>query len=157
MTHGAVLLIIEDGDEYRRFFSRHLTDSSYHQARSYAACMTLLEDDGIEPDAFILDIRFDRVPHDDLIGDVEEIAEQLLGDPSNLEAAWRYLSDNQGYLILRELRDAGYTQPALMIADIPKRQRDNLGRLYGTVGVVPSFDRAAIQRELERLLGKAKP
>jgi len=152
---GPKLLIIEDGDEYLRFFSRHLRNYDYVQARSFDACMEILDGPGAASAGIVLDIRFDRVPREDLIGDVAEIAEQLLGDPSDLESAWRYLSDNQGYLILRALREEGFTQPALMIADLPDRQRDNLERLYGTVGVVASFERAAIQRELDRLLGRA--
>ena len=142
------ILIVEDGDEYLRFFSRHVGGYRYHQARSLASCVELL--DGIDPVAFVLDLRFDRVPREDLIGDVDAVASQMFGD-GEVEAAWRYIEDNQGYLILRELRDVGYAQPALIIAELPERRQENLRRLYGAIGVVPSFDPGAISAELQRL------
>lgn len=146
------LLIIEDGDEYLRFFSRHLNHYEYLQARSLEECLALLGNLKRPPRAFVLDIRFDRIPREQLIGDVPTIAAQMFGGDSDLEAAWRYVIDNQGYLILRKLREAGHQQPALMINDLPARQRANLTRLYGAIGVVPSFDRGAIQEELNALL-----
>ncbi len=146
------LLIIEDGDEYLRFFSRHLNQYTYLQAHSHLECVEILEHRRLPVEGIVLDIRFDRVPRAHLIGNVEEIAERMFGDISEQEAAWQYVIDNQGYLILRDLRDSGFEQPALLIADLPPRQRTNLGRIYGEVGVVDSFDRSAIQRELSRLL-----
>jgi hypothetical protein len=150
MTNPEVL-IVEDGDEYLRFFSRHVDGYEYKQARSLKTAREILES-GPGPVAFVLDLRFDRVAREDLIGDVEEIAAQFFAE-GEADAAWRYLVDNQGYLILRELRDEGYEQPALIIAELPGRRQDNLRRLYGNIGVVASFEAAAIKRELERLLG----
>ncbi len=145
----AQLLIIEDGDEYLRFFSRYLKDHQYNQAHSLEACLNEL--DTSIPDGFVLDLRFDRVPREDLIGDVEDMAGNLFG--GDLEAAWRYVVDNQGYLILQELRERGFNQPALLVAELPQRRQDNLRKLYGRIGVVPSFDRNRIARALRELLG----
>lgn len=143
------LLIIEDGDEYLRFFSRYLSDFEYYQARSLADCAALF-DEGISPDGLVLDLRFDRVPREDLIGDVEQMADGMFGgDP---EAALRYIIDNQGYLILQQLRARGHHQPALLVADLPTRRQENLRKLYGRIGVVPSFDRRQIAKALGNLL-----
>jgi len=149
------LLIVEDGDEYLRFFSRHLSQFSYVQAHSHKESLEHLEQEGQSVDGIVLDIRFDRVPQDDLIGDLEEIADRmgLWGEVSEQGAVWQYVIDNQGYLILQALREVGFSQPALIIADLPPRQTENLERMYGAVGVVGSFDRQAIERALEGLLG----
>lgn len=146
----AQLLIIEDGDEYLRFFSRYLTEHEYTQARTLSACLHGLAA-APAPDGIVLDLRFDRVPRADLTGDAAEIADAMFG--GDVEAAWRYIIDNQGFLLLRELRDAGHGQPALIISDLPERRRRNLGKLYGNVAVVPSFDRSAIRLALEGLIG----
>ena len=88
-------------------------------------------------EGFVLDLRFDRVPRGDLVGDVEQMAGRLFG--GDLEAAQRYIIDNQGYLILQNLRQRGCHQPALIVADLPPRRQENLRKLYGKIGVVPSF------------------
>ncbi len=143
------LLIIEDGDEYLRFFSRYLTAYDYTQARTLRACLAAL-DASPAPHGIVLDLRFDRVPREDLTGDAGDIAAAMFG--GEMDAAWRYVIDNQGFLLLREIRDAGHEQPALIISDLPERRRRNLGRLYGNVAVVPSFDRTAIEAALQGLL-----
>ena len=149
------LLIVEDGDEYLRFFSRHLSQFAYVQAHSHSECLAHLEDEGHPVDGIILDIRFDRVPKEALIGDLEEIADRmgLWGEVSEQGAVWQYVIDNQGYLILQALREKGFLQPALIIADLPQRQVENLERMYGAVGVVGSFDRQAIEKALSVLIG----
>ena len=63
-----------------------------------------------------------------------------------------FIEDNQGFLLLREMRDAGHEEPALIISDLPERRCQNLSRLYGNVAVVLSFDRDAIVAALEGLL-----
>jgi hypothetical protein len=140
----ATLLIIEDGDEYLRFLSRYLTEHRYLQARELSECLTLLAQ---RPQALILDLRFDRVPREKLTGDAEEVADELFG--GDVDAAWRYIVDNQGFLILKELRDAGHHQPALLVSEIPARRLENLRQLYGQIDAVPTFDRDAIASALE--------
>jgi hypothetical protein len=58
------------------------------------------------------------------------------------------LQDQQGTLILAELRAAGFAQPALFVHDLPPRRLANLRRLYGAVDAVPALDAAAIRRAL---------
>lgn len=146
------LLILEDGDEYLRFFSRHLAHFNYLQAHNLTEAQHHLTEHGDAIDAFILDLRFDRIPREDLIGDAEDIAEEMFGGPEEIDSAWRYIIDHQGYLILRALRDQGRMQPALLIAELPERQHENLRRLYGAIGVVPSFEPKAIAQQLQDLL-----
>ena len=143
------LMIIEDGDEYLRFFSRYITNYAYHQAHSMQACLEFF-DSGASIEGFVLDLRFDRVPHTDLIGDVEQMAGAMFG--GDLDAAQRYIVDNQGYLILKELRQRGHQQPALLVADLPMRRQENLRKLYGRIGVVQSFDKGRITAALKELV-----
>ncbi len=150
MTAQPTLLIIEDGDEYRRFFARHVDGYAYNQARSLSECLEIME--AAPPEGFVLDLRFDRVPRADLVGDPATIADEIFGNASELESAWRYNIDNQGFLILRELRSRGYDQPALLITELPERRKNNLRRLYGKIGVVASFEAASIQEALTSLL-----
>lgn len=143
------LLIIEDGDEYLRFFSRYLTDYRYLQARDLPTCLQHLKGNP-RPDALILDLRFDRVPRENLCGDPEEIADEFFG--GDMDSAWRHIVDNQGFLILQHLREEDHQQPALLISEIPSRRLQNLRRLYGALSAVPSFDKRQIARALQDLL-----
>jgi ActR/RegA family two-component response regulator len=142
-------MIIEDGDEYLRFFERYLTEHSYRQVRKLEGCLEALESQE-PPQALVVDLRFDRVPREALTGDVDEVAEELFG--GDIDAAWRYIVDNQGFLILRELREAGHTQPALLISELSERRLENLRRLYGDLDAVPTFDTGSIRSALEALL-----
>lgn len=143
------LLIIEDGDEYLRFFERYLTEHSYQQVRQLEDCLEALEG-AAPPQGLVVDLRFDRVPREALTGDADEVAEELFG--GDIDAAWRYIVDNQGFLILRELREAGHEQPALLISELSERRLENLRRLYGALDAVPTFDVRSIRAALERLL-----
>ena len=81
-----------------------------------------------------------------LIGDLAATAERLFaGDRAR---ALRHLQDQQGVLILAELRKAGHTQPAVFVHDFPARRLDNLRRLYGDVRAVPNFDASALRSAL---------
>jgi hypothetical protein len=62
----------------------------------------------------------------------------------------RWLQDQQGTLILAELRAAGHAQPALFVHPFPPRRLENLRKLYGAVDAVDSFDAAAIAAALQR-------
>jgi len=46
--------------------------------------------------------------------------------------------------VLAEIRKAGFAQRAVFVHDFPEERLKNLGRLYGDVHAVPSFDAAAI-------------
>ncbi len=94
----------------------------------------------------MIDLRFDRAPAAALVGDVAGTAARLFaGDAAR---ALRYVQDEQGTLILADLRAAGFAQPALFVHDFPRRRLANLRRLYGDVDAVPALDAAAIRRAL---------
>jgi len=140
------ILIVEDGTEYLEFFRLFLKgEHEYLHAKSCAEAMAHLE--GEEVRAVVMDMRFDRTPPEDLIGDVEEVAGTYFG--GDVDRAQRYVHDNQGTLILARMRETCREQPVLFVTDMPGRKLDNLRRLYGRIHAVPTFDAAAIRAELD--------
>lgn len=143
------LLIVEDGREYLDFFRLFLKEEhEYLHAQSAAAAFAHLE--GRPVDLVVLDMRFERSPPEDLLGDVDQVGRDYFG--GDLTRALRYVADNQGTLILSELRRRSYDHPVLFVSDLPPRKLDNLRRLYGKVHMVPNFDASAIRREIETAL-----
>lgn len=142
------LLIVEDGTEYLDFFQLFLEEEyRYHHAQAGEAALAVLE---AEPVALVvLDMRFERSPAEDLLGDASEVSERYFG--GDLARAHRYIEDNQGALILGEMRAHGFDQPVLFVSDMPERKLDNLRKLYGKVHAVPSFDAGVIRRKLEAM------
>ena len=139
------LLVIEDGDEYVQFARVFLTDFAVAAAQSAVAALASLRTQGA--DALLVDLRFDRAPAAALVGDLAATAARLFaGDTTR---ALRYLQDQQGTLILAELRAAGFWLPALFVHDFSARRLDNLRRLYGAVDAVATLDAASIRRALE--------
>ena len=139
------VLVIEDGSEYAEFARLFLGDDlSVVAAQSAAEALRLAANQS--PDVLLVDLRFDRAPTTVLIGDLAATAERLFaGDRAR---ALRHLQDQQGVLILAELRKAGHTQPAVFVHDFPARRLDNLRRLYGDVRAVPNFDASALRSAL---------
>lgn len=142
------LLVIEDGSEYRDF-ARLFLQPEYEisHATSAASTLAVLRERPI--DRLLVDLRFDRAPTSELIGDVTATAAQLFG--GNQGRALRYLQDQQGILILAELRRCGYRQGAVFVHDFPPKRLQNLQKLYGAVRAVPTFDVAAIRRALDEV------
>lgn len=138
------LLVIEDGNEYADFARLFLPAFMVHQTQTAAATFALLGRTRVA--ALLIDLRFDRTPTEALLGDVAATAARLFG--GNQGRALRYLQDQQGVLILAELRSRGHHQPAVFIHDFPDRRLGNLQKLYGAVFAVPTFDAAAINRAL---------
>lgn len=136
------LLVIEDGDEYAEFARLFLgPDFQVCQARSAAEALHVLATE--PPDVLLFDLRFDRTPAATLVGDLSATAQRLFaGDEAR---ALRYLQDQQGVLILGELRAAGHQQPAVFVHEFPPRRLDNLRRMYGDVTALPGFDAAALR------------
>lgn len=141
------LLVVEDGDEYAEFARLFLSDAYEIQGtRTAAEALDALREG--PPDGLLLDLRFDRSPVEDLLGDVEGLARRLFG--GDHARALRYAQDQQGALILAALREAGCDAPAVFVHDFPPRRLENLRRLYGRVSAVPSFDAVAIREALAR-------
>lgn len=142
------LVVIEDGSEYCEFARLFLRpDYEISQATSAASTLALLRQRTV--DSLLIDLRFDRAPTSELIGDVTATAAQLFG--GNQGRALRYLQDQQGILILAELRRHGFAQGAVFVHDFPQKRLQNLQKLYGAVRAVPTFDAAAIRRALAEI------
>jgi CheY-like chemotaxis protein len=139
------ILVIEDGSEYEEFAGLFLSGAfELEAAHSLGEALRAVEEKPFH--GFLIDLRFDRASEEELTGDVDETADRLFaGDRGE---AVRYLKDHQGVLILAALRAAGHRQPAVFVHDFPQKRLDNLRSLYGAVSAVPSFDAAAIRRQL---------
>ena len=140
------LLVIEDGNEYTEFSRLFLRpEFIIHQAQSARGALQALAQ--VAMAALLIDLRFDRAPAETLLGDVAATAGRMFG--GNQGRALRYLQDQQGVLILAELRASGHAQPAVFIHDFPAQRLHNLRKLYGAVAAVPTFDAAAIRKALQ--------
>ncbi len=144
----ALLLVIEDGDEYEEFARLFLADR-YDVVAAHTAGEALRAASEHAVDAMLIDLRFERAKDEDLIGDVGATAARLFaGDRAR---AGRWLKEQQGTLILGELRQAGHAQPAVFVHDFPPRRLANLRKLYGRVAAASNEGTAAIVREIARL------
>ena len=142
------LLVIEDGHEYEEFARLFLAKD--FEVRGVHSAREALEAIATTPaEALLVDLRFERSPLEDLVGDLEATTKRLGGDRGR---AVRWLKEQQGTLVLGALREAGCHSPAVFVHDFPPRRLKNLRRLYGDVHAVPSFDAARIR---SALLGEA--
>jgi hypothetical protein len=134
MTAAArpLVVVCEDGHEYLDRFSRFL-GATLELVRvddlpsALAACAR-------GPRALLLDLDFSRLPAERLIDETGQ------SGPRGRDEA-RRLAAMQGILILRALRTAGVTAPALLFADLddPGRVRF-LERSLAPLSVVPSSE-----------------
>ena len=140
------LLVIEDGHEYEEFARLFLAEQfTIRAAHSSAEALEALHEQSA--DAFLVDLRFERSPVEHLVGDVHETAKRrFAGDTFR---AIRYLKEQQGTLVLADIRQAGFDGPAVFVHDFSERRLSNLQRLYGRVSAVPTFDAARIRAALE--------
>jgi len=139
------LLVIEDGTEYVEFARLFLAaDFEIDAAATAKDALGVLGARAV--DALLIDLRFERAAPETLVGDVTATAARLFG--GDRARALRYLKDQQGALILGEVRAAGFAQRAVFIHDLPPRRLQNLRQLYGEVAAIPSFDAAALRAAL---------
>ncbi len=139
------VLVIEDGSEYAEFARLFLPGFTVRAAHSASEALHAAA--AADPvDFLLIDLRFDRVPVEDLIGDVDATAQRLFA--GDVARALRHLQDQQGVLILAELRAAGHHQPAVFVHEFPARRLDNLRSLYGDVRAVANFDAEALREVL---------
>lgn len=149
------VLVIEDGYEYSETLERFLGDGfTWTRAGSGPQGLRLLEER--DWDVVFLDMRFDRAPEDELIGDVAEIADRFNGDPVQ---ARRFIEDHQGNFVLAALRDAGHGIPVLLSFDFDGEPRRwaRLVERYSPVDYLPdNASPAEIASRLERLTRSAR-
>jgi len=141
------VLVIEDGEEYIRNLGRFLPEHfELLRAGSGAEALALLAEGRFE--VIFLDMRFDRVPPESLLGSLEQVADRFNGD---LDRALRFLEDNQGAYVLAALRDAGCALPVVFSHDFTDEPRRwvNLERRYAPLDYLP--DNAGPDLVSERL------
>jgi DNA-binding LytR/AlgR family response regulator len=106
------VLIVEDGFEYSETLRRFLPDIEWERAGGGPEALARLAGEAF--DAVFLDMRFDRVEEDALLGDLAAVADRFNGDPVQARA---FLQDHQGVYVLAALREAGHALPALVSYD----------------------------------------
>ena len=128
------VLVIEDGYEYSEMLDRFLAaDFDFERAGDGATALARCGD-GFA--GIFLDMRFDRVSPDQLLGDLAATTQRFHGDVAR---ARRFLEDNQGTFVLAALRADGWTLPVVFRHDFSSEPRRfaHLQRLHGPVGYLP--------------------
>ena len=147
------VLVIEDGFEYSETLERFLgTGFQWERVGSGQQALARLAEASF--DVSFLDMRFDRAPQDELLGDVQEVADQFNGDPVQ---ARNFLEDHQGNYILAAIRDGGWRIPVLMSYDfdLEPRRWKHLATRYAPVDYLPdNASPAEISGRLMRLVAR---
>lgn len=131
------ILVIEDGSEYTETLSRFLGERfDFERAGSGPAALARLAEATF--DAVFLDMKFDRAPEGELLGDVDEVADRFNGDPV---AARRHLEEHQGTYVLAALREAGHAVPVLLSYDfsVEPRRWERLAARFAPVDHLPDL------------------
>ena len=107
-------VVCEDGDEYLDRFRRFLGDDfAFVPARDFEAARAA----AAAADGLLLDLDFRRTPPDKLVDERGPVPADLADDMR------RRLAETQGILILRQLRAAAITLPAVLFADVDDGER----------------------------------
>ena len=113
------VLVVEDGDEYITNLTTFVAEGiDYRQSKSGGRACEMIAAE--EPDLVFLDMRFDRTPIEELLGDMVQLTGRFNGDSGR---ARRFQQDNQGLFILRALRDAGYRRPVIISYDFGAEEK----------------------------------
>lgn len=113
------VLVVEDGDEYITNLTTFVSEGvHYRQAKSGGRACEMLGEE--LPDLVFLDMRFDRTPVEELLGDMVQLTGRFNGD---IGRARRFQQDNQGLFILRALRDAGFRGPVILSYDFGAEEK----------------------------------
>ena len=125
------VLVVEDGHEYITTLSRYLGEAfDFVRAGDGHEALALLEREAW--DVLFLDMRFDRTPAGQLLGDLAETADRFNGDAHR---ATRFLEEHQGTYVLAALRENGWELPVVMSYDFDSEPRrwTHLERRYRPV------------------------
>jgi ActR/RegA family two-component response regulator len=113
------VLVVEDGDEYLTNLSTFVADGfNYRQAHSGADACRMVREQAIH--LVYLDMRFDRTPEGELLGNMVELVARFNGDVGR---ARRFQQDNQGLFVLRALRETGFVGPVILSYDFGPEER----------------------------------
>jgi hypothetical protein len=132
MSARPLVVVCEDGHEYVQRFSRFLGEElelvrTDDLASAEEACRR-------SPRALLFDLDFSRLPPERLIDENGQTGARTRDES-------RRLAQMQGILILRALRSAGVTVPALLFADLDDPSRvDFLERSLSPLWIVPSSE-----------------
>ena len=129
------VLIVEDGDEYLENLSKFVPGPRYTQAHNGRDAVAILAARRI--DLIYLDMRFDRIPEGDLMGDHAAATKEHNGDPVR---AWRFLQTNQGLYILEAIRNGGHAHiPVILAYDFTRQKKryEHLARIHPSLHWVP--------------------
>ncbi|HKP58758.1 MAG TPA: hypothetical protein VJV78_18685 [Polyangiales bacterium] len=145
----ATVLIVEDGDEYLQNLTRFVPGPRYLQARGAKPALDLLVAEQI--DVIYLDMRFDRLPREALVGDIDRLTREL-----GPERAHRQLENNQGLYILETLRQTQYgATPVILAYDFSREPErfDHLSQRHPALTWVPdAITPAEIRARIDRLV-----
>ncbi len=113
------IVVVEDGDEYITNLTTFVAQGMvYRQAKcGTQACQLIAER---RPDLVYLDMRFDRIPVEDLLGDIVQLTARFNGDVAR---ARRFQQDNQGLFVLRAVRDSGFVGAVILSYDFSAEER----------------------------------
>jgi CheY-like chemotaxis protein len=149
------VLIVEDGDEYLESLTRFVRGPVYAQAHNGRDAIRLLGSGGI--DLVYLDMRFDRIPDAELMGDHAAATREHNGDPVR---ARKHLQNNQGLYILDALESAGLgAVPVILAYDFSRQHKryENLLRRHSTLRWVPdAVTPAEIRTLMENLVATSR-
>lgn len=119
MESSIKVLVVEDGDEYITNLTTFVSEGvRYRQAKSGGRACEMLGEE--LPDLVFLDMRFDRTPVEELLGDMVQLTGRFNGD---IGRARRFQQDNQGLFILRALRDVGFRGPVILSYDFGAEEK----------------------------------
>ena len=113
------VMVVEDGHEYSEAFNRFVPEVEWVRVDSGAQAAVAAEKEAF--DAIFMDMCFDRVPIEALLGDWEVTTDQFNGDRARARA---HLQDHQGLFIIDALRRADIRLPIVVSWDFsaePKR------------------------------------
>ena len=145
----AVVLIIEDGDEYLDSLSQFVQGPEYLQAKSGEQAVEILRQR--EADLIYLDMRFDRIPMNDLLGDHVKATREHNGDPLR---AYKFLQNNQGLFILEKLRKENMAHiPVILAYDFSRQLKryEHLKHIHPSLHWVPD---AVTPTEIRNLMSQ---
>ncbi|MBK6916119.1 MAG: hypothetical protein IPH07_01845 [Deltaproteobacteria bacterium] len=148
------VLVVEDGDEYVTNLSTFVSEGiHYRQAKSGAlACRMVSEQ---HTDLVYLDMRFDRTPEGELLGNMVELVARFNGDVAR---ARRFQQDNQGLFVLRALRESGWSGPVILSYDFGPEERRfrTLSERDPALGYCPDYaDANTIRTVILRAVGRS--
>lgn len=108
-------------------------------------------------DCILVDMRFDETPREQLYGDIEALAnsDQFCG---NVEAAEAQIRGMQGLLIIRAIRDHGFTSPIVLFGNLPSSIRTQAIAKAAPLRVIEGLIFDDLRAALENCLaGRASP